>query len=481
MAGLPLFGIDAIRKHELENAGQELMARAGDAAAQWLVRHDPSFATALLVAGPGNNGGDTFAMARFLLEAGKDITVVALALPGESSPDAMRAFNALEQMGVTIEREMPGPGFQADWVVDGVFGIGLNRAPDVGYRSTLERINQLRTTRTKVLSLDVPSGVDAQTGYAFTPCVIADYTLTFLARKPGLYTGAALDYTGEIVVLDLGVGHPAAKTDAMLIRWTDVAASLPWRHRTAHKGDAGTLMIVGGATGMVGAPLLAARSASRAGAGKVHVGFMAQTAPQVDFFAPELMLEPFIKFREGISAAVVGPGLGITTAATDALAQAMRIGVPLVIDADALTLISQNTSLADRIRARTSPTLLTPHPGEAARLLHIPVEDVNADRLACARALSEQLRAHVVLKGAGSVCVNASGATSINATGNPLLATAGTGDILAGIIGALLAQGMQPFHALVVGVAWHGHLADSLAGRGRQRIVAGDLIGELAG
>lgn len=481
MAGLPLFGIEALRAHEMENAGEDLMLRAGDAAAQWLVRHDPSFASALLVAGPGNNGGDTFAMARFLREAGKDVMVVALSLPRESSPDAMRAFNALEQMGVTIEREMPGVGFQADWVVDGVFGIGLNRAPDVGYRSTLERINQLRTTRTKVLSLDVPSGVDAQTGYAFTPCVIADYTLTFLARKPGLYTGAALDYTGEIVVLDLGLGHPAAKTDAMLIRWSDVAATLPWRHRTAHKGDAGTLMIVGGATGMVGAPLLAARAASRAGAGKVHVGFMAQTGPQVDLFAPELMLEPFIKFREGISAAVVGPGLGTTTASTDALAQAMRLGVPLVIDADALTLISQNTSLADRIRARTSPTLLTPHPGEAARLLHIPIEDVNADRIACARSLSEQLRAHVVLKGAGSVCVNASGATSINATGNPLLATAGTGDVLTGLIGALLAQGMQPFHALVVGVAWHGHLADGMAARGRQRIVAGDLIGELAG
>jgi ADP-dependent NAD(P)H-hydrate dehydratase / NAD(P)H-hydrate epimerase len=481
MAGLPLFGIEALRTHELENAGEDLMLRAGDAAAQWLVRHDPSFATALLVAGPGNNGGDTFAMARFLREAGKDVTVVALTLPRESSPDALRAFNALEQMGVTIEREMPGVGFQADWVVDGVFGIGLNRAPDVGYRATLERINQLRTTRTKVLSLDVPSGVDAQTGYAFTPCVIADYTLTFLARKPGLYTGAALDYTGEIVVLDLGLGHPAAKTDAMLIRWSDVAATLPWRHRTAHKGDAGTLMIVGGATGMIGAPLLAARAASRAGAGKVHVGFMAQTGPQVDLFAPELMLEPFIKFREGISAAVVGPGLGTTTASTDALALAMRVGVPLVIDADALTLISQNTSLADRIRARTSPTILTPHPGEAARLLHVTVEDVNADRIACARSLSEQLRAHVVLKGAGSVCVNASGATSINATGNPLLATAGTGDVLAGLIGALLAQGMQPFHALVVGVAWHGHLADGMAARGRQRIVAGDLIGELAG
>ncbi len=480
MAGLPLFGIEALRAHESAHAGNALMERAGDAAAQWLLRHDPSFSTVLVVAGPGNNGGDAFAMARQLHHAGKAVTVVAHALPHDGNTDAQRAFNALTQSGVQVEREMPQSGFQADWIVDGVFGIGLNRAPDVAFRVVLERINLLRTTRTKVLALDVPSGVDAQTGHAFSPSVIADYTLTFLARKPGLYTGAALDYTGEIVVMDLDVGSPHAKTDAMLIRWNDVAATLPWRHRTAHKGHAGTLMIVGGAAGMVGAPLLAARAAARTGAGKVHVGFMLPTPPQLDIFAPELMLEPFIKFREKLSAVVVGPGLGTNAAATDALAQAMRVAAPLVLDADALTLVSQNTAMIDRLRARTSPTLLTPHPGEAARLLNVSTDDVNSDRIACARTLAEQLHAHVVLKGAGSVCVSTTGATSINATGNPVLASAGTGDVLAGMLGALLAQGMQPFHALVVGVAWHGHLADCLAARGKQRIVASDLVQELA-
>jgi ADP-dependent NAD(P)H-hydrate dehydratase / NAD(P)H-hydrate epimerase len=483
MAGLPLFGIEALRAHEVENRNAQLMERAGTAAAEWLIYQDPSFARALIVAGPGNNGGDAFVMARVLLESGKAVTVVALALPREDASDAQRAYEALVATGVPIEREMPQAGFQADWVVDGVFGIGLNRAPEASYRAVIERINQFRVAhggRTKILSLDVPSGVDAQTGYAFEPSVIADYTLTFLARKPGLYTGMGLEFVGEIVLLDLGLGNPGSKTDGLLIHWPDVANALPWRRRTSHKGDAGTLMVVGGAQGMVGAPMLSARAASRAGAGKVQVGFItnntAQITPLVDMLAPELMFAPFSKFPEKLSAVVIGPGLGLNAAATDALGQALRLSVPIVLDADALTLISQNTGLADRVRARTSPTLLTPHPGEASRLLHISTEDVNADRIACARSLSEQLRAHVVLKGAGSVCVNTNGATSINATGNPLLATAGMGDVLAGIISALLAQGMQPFHALVVGVAWHGHLADTLAGRGRTRIVASDVI-----
>jgi ADP-dependent NAD(P)H-hydrate dehydratase / NAD(P)H-hydrate epimerase len=310
--------------------------------------------------------------------------------------------------------------------------------------------------------------------------VVADVTLTFLAHKPGLYTGPAVDCVGEVVMLGLDVPGPTAATVATGIEFADVRSALPWRVRSAHKGSSGTLIVVGGATGMVGAAILAARAGLRAGAGKVKVGFVAEQAPIADMMFPELMYDTPEALKSPASAVVLGPGMSTSPRAKEALTKALSLNVPLVLDADALNLVHMDFGLRDRLRTRTAPTIATPHPQEAARLLSISTEAVNADRITAARRVSETLRAHVALKGAGTVCVNVTGATTINRTGNPLLATAGTGDVLAGMIGALLAQGLKPFHAMVIGVAWHGHIADTLAARGIERATASDIVEQLA-
>jgi hydroxyethylthiazole kinase-like uncharacterized protein yjeF len=480
MLGIPVFDIDALRAHESQYAQLDLMERAGAAAAQWLVQRDPALQRALVVAGPGNNGGDAMVMARHLQETGKDVMLVALSPPPQPGTRARDAYDALIAANVTVTFEMPKVGeFKCDWVIDGIFGIGLNRAPSEGYASVIDRINKLRLRGTRVLALDVPSGIDALTGEAYFPAVVADATLTFIAHKPGLWTGPALDYIGECVLLDLELPSPDSLTDAVVVRWADVAGGMPTRLRTAHKGSHGTVMIVGGTDGMIGAALLAGRSALSAGAGKVIVGLMAETAPVVDPLFPELMLEPFETFNAQADVVVIGPGLGTSPRAKDALVRALNLPIPVVLDADALNVLSADFGLRDRLRVRNAPTLATPHSGEASRILSLPIDDINADRIGYARSIAELMRAHVVLKGAGSVCTSATGATTICAAGNPLLATAGSGDVLAGMIGALLAQAMQPYTALVLAVTWHGHLADRLALKKFGRITASDLVHEL--
>jgi ADP-dependent NAD(P)H-hydrate dehydratase / NAD(P)H-hydrate epimerase len=415
-----------------------------------------------------------------LAEAGKDVLVVALSPPGQPGTNARDAYDALVTAGVSIAFEMPKVGvFKSDWVIDGIFGIGLNRAPSEGYAGVVERINKMRTRGTRVLSLDVPSGIDALTGEAFFPAVVADVTLTFLAHKPGLWTGPALDYIGECVLLDLDIPSPDSVTDAVVVWWTDLASGMPTRLRTAHKGSNGLTMVVGGSDGMIGAALLTGRAALSAGAGKSVVGLMAQTAPVVDPVFPELMLDPFTTFHPESDVVVLGPGLGTSARAKETLVRALNLPIPVVLDADALSILAADFGLKDRLRARNAPTLATPHPGEAARILNTTADEVNADRISAARTIAEEFRAHVVLKGAGSVCVSSTGATTICASGNPLLATAGSGDVLAGMIGALLAQGMQPYAALVMAVAWHGHLADRLSRKRYARITASDLIVEM--
>ncbi len=479
MLGLPVFDLDALRAHEAAHADLGLMERAGLAAATWLLQRDLTFQSALVVAGPGNNGGDAYVVARHLHAAGKFVLVIGLAPPGDHAPDAQAARDALKAAGVEIHLALPDVAEHFDWVIDGIFGIGLNRPPDARYADAIEHINRRRSPHTGVLAIDVPSGVDALTGDVYFPSVVADATLTFLAHKAGLWTGAALDYLGELVLLDLDLPAPDAPTDALVVTWAHVVRGLPVRLRTAHKGSSGSVMIVGGADGMVGAALLAGRAAQRAGAGKVLVGFAAETVPLVDVMFPELMLEPFSSFKANVEAVVVGPGLSTSSRAKDIVVRALNLPQPLVLDADALNIIASDFGLRDRLRDRTAPTTVTPHPGEAARMLNITVEQVNADRISSARMLSERFRANVVLKGAGSVCVSVTGATNIAAAGNPLLATAGSGDVLAGMLGALIAQGLQPFTALVMAVCWHGHLAERMAARGVQRATASDLIEEL--
>ena len=459
----PILLTAELRELEVRHAGAGLMERAGAAAADVAAALLDRRGTVVVLAGPGNNGGDAFVLARRLRERFFDVVTVFPGNPADLPADAAAAHRALCAAGGTPVR-IPPPG-TAVLVVDGLFGIGLTRPPADPYDALIAWMN---AAGAPTLALDVPSGVDADTGGVHGIAVKATATATFLAWKPGLLTGDGLDYAGTVSLHTLGTDA----TDALGVRltWDAFGATLPTllrrREQSVHKGTFGTLGILGGAHGMTGAALLAGRGALGCGAGKVQVGLLAADAPIVDAGAPELMLRPGAQALEGASALVIGPGLGRSTEARALLVDALRRPLPLVLDADALNLVAADGALGDALADRDAASILTPHPAEAARLLDISTTRVQEDRLGAALALAQELRAHVVVKGAGSVIAHPDGRYAINASGNPALASGGTGDVLAGMLGALVAQGIEPAEALRIGVCLHGAAADALVARG---------------
>ena len=459
----PILRSGELRALEARHAGAGLMEQAGEAATRIAIAAIARRAPVVVLAGPGNNGGDAFVVARRLRERFFDVVTV---FPGEAARlprDAAAAHGAFIAAGGTIASQAPdGP---VALIVDGLFGIGLARAPAAPYDALIAWAN---ASDAPTLALDVPSGVDADTGALRGAAIMADATATFLAWKPGLLTGDGLDHAGHVSLHALGVDAEAAH--GVRLTWSGMAKSLPAVLRRdrqdVHKGTFGTLGIAGGARGMVGAVLLAGRGALACGPGKVQVGFLADDAPAVDSGAPELMLRAGAAALEGADALVVGPGLGRTDAARDLLRAALCRSVPLVLDADALNLGAADAALRDAIAARTAATLLTPHPAEAARLLGLHTDDVQRDRLGTALELAQRFHAHVVVKGAGSVLAHPGGDFAINASGNPALASGGTGDVLAGMLGALLAQGIEARDALRIAVCAHGAAADALVAQG---------------
>ncbi|MDH5245530.1 MAG: NAD(P)H-hydrate dehydratase, partial [Betaproteobacteria bacterium] len=372
-------------------------------------------------------------------------------------------------------------GWRGSLIVDGLFGIGLARPLSADYASLVGRAND---SGIPVLALDVPSGLDADTGATRGPTIRAAATATFIALKPGLLTGDGIDFCGDVSVHALGL-EPEAMTPAAGHRldWASLASHLPAvltrRTRNVHKGSFGTLAIVGGADGMVGAPLLAGRAALHAGAGKVWIGFVATNPPAVDWGQPELMLRQANQVvGAGASAMICGPGLGTSASAKAILARMVAERTPLVLDADALNAIAADPELAARVASREAPTLATPHPAEAARLLGSDTAAVQADRLGAAQTLAARFNAAVVVKGAGSVLAYPDASWDINASGNPGLASAGTGDVLAGFAGAFLAQGLDAKTALRLAVCVHGAAADARvrAGCGPLGLTAVELV-----
>ena len=453
----------------------------------------------VLFAGPGNNGGDALACAAELAALGYTPVVVLLGDPGRFGADAARAWRRVVELRADVDpahglpplppgggghvvvlREIP-PMISTDWIIDGLFGIGLKRPLDGVYADAVVAIAAARAHGAQVLALDVPSGVDADTGAALGDAVVAaDFTLTFIANKPGLVTGPALDYVGDLHVASLDVELPASTRNRILrLNAAYIAVTRKTAPANAHKGTHGTCVIIGGGEGMLGAALLASRAAMRTGAGKVRVGWLAEPHPQVDPLMPEVMMGSAVTaVNLDCTALVTGCGLGISGAAVRVLKSALKRNVPTVIDADALNLIAESAELATLVQRRTSPTLITPHPAEAARLLGCSTADVQRDRLRAAHDLAKGYRCIVVLKGAGTVICDGV-TTTVNGTGNPLLATAGTGDVLAGIIGALLAQGHDAATAARLGVCLHGAAADALRARDVTRAVATDIMDEL--
>jgi hydroxyethylthiazole kinase-like uncharacterized protein yjeF len=475
----PVLRVEALRALEARHAALPLMERAGAAAAAVAASMlGTGRGPVVVLAGPGNNGGDGFVVARCLHKAFHDVRVVFPADPARLPKDAAAAYAAFRAAGGSTATSVPAE--RPALVIDALFGIGLARTLAPPYPALVEWAN---ARGAPVLALDVPTGLDADTGAAVEPAIRATATATFIALKPGLLTHRGVELCGAITVHDLGLGVESdGPAEGHRLTWPGLAAALPAvlrrRDPTSHKGTFGTLAIVGGDRGMVGAPLLAARAAVRTGAGKVRVGFVAPDYPAVDLGGPESMLSDAanVLARE-CDALVVGCGLGMGSAGRQALERALATRVPVVLDADALNAVASDAALAARVRARGAATLATPHPAEAARLLGCDIAAVQQDRLGAAKRISLALHAHVVLKGAGSVLAHPDGTFDVNASGNVSLASGGTGDVLAGMLGALLAQRIEGRQALRIGVCLHGAAADRLvaSGTGPLGVAASEL------
>ncbi len=469
-----------------------LMARAGAAAAHFLreqIVHAPSALSnkpVWFAAGPGNNGGDALVAAAALKRAG---IACEVCMPVEVKPaDARWALAEARAAGVPITQTPPASFDAYGWLVDGLFGIGLARGLDGVFAELARLLSTRRRSDAHVLALDVPSGLDSDTGNVVGggPAVRASHTLTFIGAKPGLYTGVGRDYAGAVSVAPIGIDtavSPDSAEIALLNAPALFAPSLPARDFATHKGSFGKLAVIGGDTGMCGAPILAARAALLSGAGKVNVGFLGSDAPPYDAPHPELMLHDAGKLPlDAMDAVAAGCGMGSSASARQLVERILRLDAAVLLDADALNLIARDAALAAHVsehaRTRRAPCVLTPHPLEAARLLGVDTAELQRDRLASARALASRFEAVVVLKGSGTVIAAPDARLAINPTGNAALATGGTGDVLGGIIGALLAQRLPPFEAALAGVYLHGLAADTLVAQGDGP--AGLAAGELA-
>ncbi len=444
----------------------QLMEKAGLAAAE--LARDLSGGTGkpvLVLAGPGNNGGDAFVLARHLRKWYFKVTVVFAGDEKKLSADAKAALGAWRKAGGKITPSLPSA---AAWglVVDGLFGIGLEREVTGHYAEWIAAINRLGAP---ILAIDVPSGIQSDTGRVMGCAVRATHTVTFIALKPGLFTLDGPEHCGEIRLRTLDLDTRALRPARGFLLGAEIlATALKPRAPNSHKGDYGSVGIIGGDHGMVGAAFLAGRAALKSGAGRVYVGLLAHDAPLLDVEQPELMLrraDEVLKLGH-LSCLAVGPGLGQMPDAAYYLGWALESPLPLVLDADALNLIATDASLAASLGKRKAPTLLTPHPAEAARLLGTSTREVQENRVGTAITLAAKFKSWVVLKGAGSVCATPDGTWHINTSGNPGMASAGMGDVLTGMVAALLSQGAEPGTALLAAVYLHGAAADRAVGAG---------------
>lgn len=476
-----LYRSPALRQLEARHADQPLMQRAGAAAADWATQlADTNSRPVLVLAGPGNNGGDALEMARLLRQRFFEVCVVFAGAPDSLPADAQAAHRRFAAEGGTTRNDIP-EGVRWALIVDGLFGIGLARPPEGAYARWITTANKLaERDACHLLALDCPSGLNADTGVSHAPCICASHTLTFIADKPGLHTGEGPDQCGEIRVADLELDAPAeTNPEGHLLFREHFADRLRPRRLNTHKGSFGSAGILGGSKSMVGAAFLAGRAALKLGAGRVYLGMLDPDAPAVDLEQPELMLRRADTLLQAdLQALACGPGLGRSSEALRLLEQSLNAPVQLVLDADALNLLAEDGRLEGKLCNRVGPAILTPHPAEAGRLLGCSVRDVQGDRIKSALELADRYRSHVALKGCGTVIATPDGRWWINTTGNPGMASAGMGDVLCGLIVALLAQNWPAESALLAAVHLHGAAADRLVaqGIGPVGLTAGEIV-----
>jgi len=489
--------------------GEVLMDRAGRGVAEAVRRladlSGRGEAPVRLFAGRGNNGGDAYVAARYLAQWGFPAEVWLAASVDAVTGDARAHLDLMREAGVALH-ELPAP---EDWnvlantppaaagfAVDGLLGTGITGPAREPVASAIRHIRGLGR-RDIVVAIDIPSGLNADTGESPGDTVAADVTVTMAMPKNGLLAPCALDFVGTLEVIDIGVPPELSGTvesELELVTPEHIRPQFQPRNRTAHKGTFGHVLVIAGSTGYSGAPILAARAATRSGVGLVTALVPTALAGAVATAVPEAMVHPapgalhnglgpdslesWDRSLDDFDAILVGPGLGTGTAAVGLVDKVLaESAVPLVLDADALNVCAGR---ADAFRQAQCPTIVTPHPGEMGRLLACSAGDIQADRVAAAKRAVDAIGSTVVLKGAGTLVASSGGRIAVNMTGNPGMATGGMGDVLGGLLAGLLAQGAAPFDAAVSAVYLHGRAGDSAAWRLSQcGLIAGDVIDEL--
>ncbi len=463
--------MDRIAIQERGIPGFELMSRAGYEVFQVLKKQWPSARSVAVFCGSGNNAGDGYIVAALALAAGLNICVYTVSEPDKLNGDALTAYRKYSEAYGTVMPFQSGQVIHADVLVDALLGIGLDRLVTGLYAEAIQAIN---AHLSPVIAVDIPSGLHADTGNVMGCAIKADCTVTFIGLKQGLFTGQAADYCGEIYYAQLAVpndvfsGFKAAATRV-------VKMPLPRRKRCAHKGDCGHVLIIGGELGYSGAARMAGEAALRVGAGLVSIATRVDHSGLMNLGRPELMghgvetPEQLAMLSAKADIIVVGPGLGQSAWAQALFNAAVSSGKPMIVDADGLNLLADSPT-------EKSDWILTPHPGEAARLLNCTTAEIQQDRFAAASSIQSRYGGVAILKGSGTLIASEHG-LAVSGTGNPGMASGGMGDVLSGVIAGLLAQGLSLQDAAQQGVYNHGLAADlAVAKDGERGLLASDLM-----
>lgn len=499
VTGRDMAGLDSITIRERGIPGPTLMENAGSSVAAWVSSRSPEpwLQDVLIVAGTGNNGGDGFVIARLLIEEGLDVRTLIVGDAERIQGDAAANLQRLRSRGGAIETATDASGMSRTGslgsptlIVDALLGTGISGVPRPLQAAAIDAMAGLYE-RSAVIAVDIPSGVVADDASVPGSAVHADHTFTFGLPKRGHFLPSGSDYIGDLHICDIGFPGDilaSAGAEALLVTGTDVRGAIPRWKSSTHKGDRGRLLIVAGSCGMSGAAILAARAAVMGGAGLVTLALPASQQPIAASSIWEALTLPLPETPEGslapealhvlketmgsMSAVVAGPGLSRNTGVGEVLEGLLSAPVPLLLDADALWALSPK-----QLASRTAPTLLTPHPGELAHFMGCGgPADVQADRWGWAARAASESQATVLLKGAGTVIACPDETLLVNPTGNAALATGGTGDVLSGLAGALLAQGLVPRCVAACAAYLHGAAADRLRDDGRATLLAGELI-----
>lgn len=459
-----------------EGDGFALMQRAAKAVYDEIRLRWPNVQRLCVLCGAGNNAGDGYVMAALAARDGLAVQLIALREPNELEGDAARAVEMAKSGGVDAISWRGDLTLEGDIIVDALLGTGLGGEVREPFAAAIKSVN---ASELPVLAIDIPSGLAANTGAVLGCAVDATITVTFIADKLGLHTGQAADQVGEVVFRSLGIeaqAHQDLPPAAELLNETVIARALPRRRRGSHKGDFGHVLVIGGAPGFGGAALLASEAAARLGAGKISLATAPEHVGASLIRTPEIMargvrgvsdVKPLL---DGASVIVIGPGLGQDAWGQGMLQVALESGKPLVVDADGLNLLVTHWPEEKR-----DDWVLTPHPGEAARLLDGSAKNIQADRLSAIQTLQQQRGGTIILKGAGTLVAGSNG-VGICPYGNPGMASGGMGDVLSGMLGALIAQGLEVEQATWVGVTLHALAADRAAFEtGERGLLAGDL------